>query len=209
MLWIVLPARNESAIIADAIVQLRDFLVAHTAEHWRIIVADNGSTDATRTVVHAFATENPNIELLELQKPGKGNAVMMGWKKHEISRENEACDVFLFMDADLATDLRHLPEIIAAIRSGADIAIGSRYLPGSSTHRSALRHSISRVNRWLLHRRFGLQVSDPPCGFKAINARTLRTIVPQIRDRQWFFDTELLIRATHAGYRIVEVPVTW
>ncbi|MBI4433432.1 glycosyltransferase [Candidatus Uhrbacteria bacterium] len=206
MHWIVLPARNESAIIADTLVELRAALTTHTPDDWHIIVADNGSADGTRDIVRAFTAENAHITLLELATPGKGHAVIAGWNSVAAPA---AADVFVFMDADLATDCCHLPELVAAIRNGADIAIGSRYLPQSQANRSALRHAISHMNRWLLARRFGLRVSDPPCGFKAVNARVIRELLPHVRDRQWFFDTELLIRATHADFRIVEIPVAW
>lgn len=209
MLWIVLPTRNESDIIARSLNTLRAFLDHEVREPWRIVVADNASTDTTRTVVVSIAAVDPRIQLFTLDRPGKGHAVLRAWEACASKPEASAQDIFLFMDVDLATDLRHLPLLIDAIRGGADIAVGSRLATGARVERSMLRRIVSRLNQALLRAVFGLPVADAPCGFKAVNERTVRAILPQVRDDQWFFDTELLIRAHRAGFQIVEIPVAW
>ncbi|MDO8425063.1 MAG: glycosyltransferase, partial [bacterium] len=233
MLWIVIPTRNEAAIIGRNLERLHTSLTSALHEPWRILVADNGSTDATRDIVRDVAARYSDIELYTLDRPGKGHAVMTAWRyamhqkptpshsslpPHSGGRRRTGgggpeirsphsrweggqggvgalSDVFLFLDADLATDPKHVPELVAAIRGGADIAAASRYLPNSQTQRSVFRHCISRVNALLLRLRFGLHMADAPCGAKAVSARVVRDIVPRIQDDQWFFDTELCIRA--------------
>lgn len=208
MVTIVLPTRNEAAIIRENLQRLLTYCRTHLGgANWRIVIADNGSTDATAAIVRAVAATEPRVELLEIAKPGKGNAVLTAWKR--AWEAHDAHSAFVFMDADLATDLAALPKCIAAIRSGADIATGSRYTGGARTERSTLRHLVSRMNRLALRMLFGLRISDPPCGCKAVNARVVRDVVPHVRDTQWFFDTELLIRAEAAGMRIIEIPVAW
>lgn len=211
MVTLVLPTRNEAAIIRANLERLLAFLHKNIHEEYRVIVADNASTDTTRAIVRAISTHEPRVELLELPEPGKGGAVLAAWKAAAASYQLQAAsnDVFVFMDADLATDLAALPQLISAIRSGADVAVGSRNLPGSQSERGIGRRAISWCYRMLLRLLFGLRVSDPPCGFKAVNERVVREIVPLVRDRQWFFDTELLIRAQRASMRIAEIPVTW
>ncbi|MDO8599653.1 MAG: glycosyltransferase [bacterium] len=211
MVAIVLPTRNESAIIRATLEQLLAFLHTHIHEDWHVVVADNGSTDDTRTIVRDVVTHEPRVELLEIPDPGKGLAVLTAWTRARTPADSLQLtpDAFAFMDADLATDLRHLPELIAAIRNGADVAIGSRYAPLSSTQRGMSRRLVSWCYRKLLRLLFGLRITDPPCGFKAVNARVIQEVVPLVRDRQWFFDTELLIRAQVAGMCIAEIPVTW
>ncbi|MDP3770826.1 MAG: glycosyltransferase [bacterium] len=260
MVWIVLPTRNEAPIIRANLERLLTFLGANIREDWHVTVADNASTDATRAIVREIAVREPRVELLEIPEAGKGGAVLVAWQRalqildSRFSSQGGSASggqipVYVFMDADLATDLAALPTLISAIRSGppsrnaparepADIAVGSRYLPGAQTERGFLRQCISWCYRKLLQLLFGLRVSDPPCGFKAVNERVVRDIVPLVRDRQWFFDTELLIRAQAAGsaamsapekhdrvflehskefwagastigYQIVEIPVTW
>lgn len=210
MLVVVLPARNEATIIRSNLERVCAFLARELHEPWEIIVTVNGSTDATAAIVHDIAMREPRVECLEIPEVGKGHAVLAGWTRAvQLSTLNSPLSILAFMDADLATDLAALPQLIAAIRAGADIAVGSRYAPGARVERSALRRIVSRAYRMLLHTMFGLRVSDAPCGFKAVNARVVRDIVPRIRDTQWFFDTELLIRAQRAGMRIVEIPVSW
>ncbi len=239
MVVIVLPTHNEAAIIRANLERLLAFLSQGTAptdfndrgkgwdrpstDQWRVIIADNASTDATRAIVREVAARESSVELLEIPEVGKGGAVLAAWQKAAGQMSNVKCQmspVFVFMDADLATDLAALPALISAIRNGppsrnaparepADIAVGSRYLPGSRTERGSLRRLTSWCYRLLLRLLFSLHVSDPPCGFKAVNERVVREIAPLVRDRQWFFDTELLIRAQAAGMHIAEVPVTW
>ena len=229
MITIVLPARNEALIIRANLARVCAFLDRDVHEPWQIIVAVNGSTDATATIVRATAAADPRIELLEVPGAGKGGAVIAGWTQAHSSSSHlslpsppsprsgaeregvgkKACDAFVFMDTDLATDLEVLPKLITGLRNGADIAVGSRYAPGAHVERSTARRFVSQCYRMLLRTLFHLRVTDAPCGCKAINARVLHDIVPTVRDTQWFFDTELLIRAQAAGMRIVEIPVTW
>lgn len=215
MLWLVIPTHNEAAIIAQNLARLLAACrTAFAREEWRIVVADNASSDATRTIVARVAAHEPRLALRTLDRRGKGGAVMQAWR-YALQMDGRTeepiigSSVYAFLDADLATDLQHLPELIAAVRGGADIAAASRYLAGSRTQRSLLRHCFSRCNRVLLRLRFGLRMSDPPCGAKAVSARVVRDIVPHVRDDQWFFDTELCIRASRAAMRIVEIPVVW
>ncbi|MFH1099134.1 MAG: glycosyltransferase [Candidatus Uhrbacteria bacterium] len=233
---IVLPTRNEEMIIKSNLQRLLDFLRENISDDWRIIIADDGSTDATCKIVRTIAAREPRLELLTLPAVGKGNAVLTAWQyaygltphgsPSELQRsgnsrlttplcppltthDSRLTTIYVFMDTDLATDLRHLPELITAISDDADIAVGSRFARGARVERSVLRRGISRCYQLLLRLLFGLRVADAPCGFKAVNTRVVRDIVPRVRDRQWFFDTELLIRAQHAGLRIAEIPVEW
>ncbi|MBI4142321.1 glycosyltransferase [Candidatus Uhrbacteria bacterium] len=219
MVTIVLPTHNEAAIIRVNLDRVLAYLRQEIREPWEVIVSDNGSTDATRDIVREVAAREPHIQLLAIPETGKGRAVLTAWT-HAVRQLSaigyrpaparaSGLSAFVFMDADLATDLKHLPELIAAIRSGADIAVGSRYAPRSSTQRGAFRRLTSQCYRTLLRMRFGLTITDPPCGFKAVNARAVQDIVPLVRDTKWFFDTELLVRAERAGLRIAEVPITW
>lgn len=211
MISIVIPTRNEAAIIRANLERLLAFLRTNFHEDWKVIVANNASTDATRALVREVAAHEPRMKLFELPEAGKGEAVLSAWTHARTRADGSKLtpDAFAFMDADLATGLVALPALIAAIRSGADIAIGSRNLPGSRSERGIGRRAISWCYRILLRLLFELRVSDPPCGFKAVNERVVREIVPLVRDRQWFFDTELLIRSQRAGMRITEIPVTW
>ena len=114
------------------------------------------------------------------------------------------------MDVDLSTDLSALLPLVAPLLSGhSDLAIGTRLARGSRVVRGAKRELISRSYNTILHLVLGARFSDAQCGFKAIRADRARELLPLVRDRAWFFDTELLVLAERAGLRIHEVPVDW
>ena len=114
------------------------------------------------------------------------------------------------MDVDLSTDLSALPSLINPLLAGtADLAIGSRLLPQSHTTRCFKREFISRCYNLLLNASFGYGIHDAQCGFKAMRTDVARRILPQVEDTNWFWDTELLVIASHTSLQILEVPVTW
>ena len=114
------------------------------------------------------------------------------------------------MDVDLSTDLSALLPLVAPLLSGhSDLAIGSRLSRGARVVRGPKRELISRCYNALLHVVLGTRFSDAQCGFKAIRSDRAHQLLPLVRDRAWFFDTELLVLAERAGLRIHEVPVDW
>jgi hypothetical protein len=114
------------------------------------------------------------------------------------------------MDVDLSTDLAALLPLVAPLFSGhSDLAIGTRLHRGSNVVRGTKREILSRAYNRLLHLALRTRFSDAQCGFKAIRADAARALLPDVRDEQWFFDTELLVLAQRRGLRIHEVPVDW
>ncbi len=202
---IVLPIHNEEAIIERAVVQLHSHCTATLADmHWTIVIADNGSTDASEDIIKRIALGYPNILYDARTPPGRGGALQQAWSLFD-------ADVYVYMDCDLATDLRYLRECIDAImRNKYDIAIGSRLVTGSCAHRSVLRTACSYMYS-IVPRLFfpSFPIRDCQCGFKAISHRTKKELLPRVQDQYWFFDTELLIRGHYANYRIMEMPVWW
>ena len=116
------------------------------------------------------------------------------------------------MDVDLSTDLSALPCLVAAVADeGYQIAVGSRLADGSKVVARTLKREItSRGYNILIHIFFPFSgFNDAQCGFKAISRTTAENLIPLIADNAWFFDTELLLLASKAGYRIKEIPVYW
>jgi putative flippase GtrA len=114
------------------------------------------------------------------------------------------------MDVDLSTGLSALLPLVAPLLSGhSDLSIGSRLTRGARVIRGPRRELISRGYNALLHATLGARFSDAQCGFKAIRADRAQELLPLVRDRGWFFDTELLVLAERSGLRIHEVPVDW
>lgn len=199
---IALPVYNEEMILKNSVTKLYDFCLKNLADDWQIIIADNRSTDQTAAIAQNMAGQGPAVQYLSVAQKGKGAAIRAAWEQNE-------ADIYCFMDADLATDLAGLPALIEAIRAGNDLAVGSRFLPGSKVSRSLARKLTSRIYRLILKILLGLKANDAPCGFKAINQKIKEEILPRVKNSQWFFDSELVVLAEKKGYRLKEIPVVW
>jgi putative flippase GtrA len=200
---IVVPVYNEEVALEDSVRRLHAFLSGELPYAWRIVIADNASTDATLAIARALAVELDHVTVLHLEHKGRGRALRAAWTVSD-------AEVLCYMDVDLSTDLRALLPLVSPLVSGhSELAIGSRLTAGALVVRGAKREVISRcynrLLRWALRARF----SDAQCGFKAIRADAARRLLPDVQDQGWFFDTELLVLAQRRGLRIHEVAVDW
>mgnify|MGYP001594412604 CR=1 FL=1 len=134
--------------------------------------------------------------------PGKGQGVIEAWTKRKV-------DIHAYMDVDLSTDLSALVPMLKGIEEGYDIVGGSRYHPLSKIKRSLKRYIISRGYTILLYRSLLAPVRDPQCGFKAVTPKVVKEILPLIKDKVWFWESEMVYLAYKKGFRIKEVPVIW
>ena len=200
---IVIPVYNEEHVLAESVATLRKFLAQGLAHQCRIVVADNASTDGTLAVAQRLAQKYTDVASLHIPQKGRGRALRAAWL-------TSPADILSYMDVDLSTELAAFPPLIDAIASeGYDIAIGSRLARGADTRRSLRREAISRSYNVMIKGLFFTRFSDAQCGFKAASRRAVQELVPLIENNEWFFDTELLILAEKAGYRVKEIPVRW
>ena len=201
---VVIPVLNEERGLPPSVAKLHGFLSDHLGDYrWRIVVADNGSTDSTLDVAKALSEQHPQVGYVHLEQRGRGRALRRAWLESD-------ADIVSYMDVDLSTDLNALLPLVAPLVSGhSDVAIGSRLRRGSRVERGAKREVISRGYNLLLRGALRARFSDAQCGFKAIRADVAREVLPLVEDHAWFFDTELLVLAERAGLRIHEVPVDW
>ena len=200
---IVVPVHNEEAGLALSVRRLHRYLTAEFPFSWRIVIADNASTDATTVIGARLARELPSVSLLQLERKGRGRALRAAWSLSD-------AQVVCYMDVDLSTDLRGLLPLVAPLLSGhSDLAIGTRLAHGARVVRGPKREVISRGYNGLLRCALRARFSDAQCGFKAVRAELVPDLLPDVRDDGWFFDTELLVLAQRRGLRIHEVPVDW
>jgi len=200
---VVVPVYNEQDSLERSVRVLYATLTEQFDEPWRITIADNASTDDTPLIAARLAAELPGVALLRLDEKGRGRALKRAWLE-------STADVVAYVDADLSTDLRALPPLVAPLMSGhSDLAIGTRLGRGSRVVRGAKREFVSRSYNLLLRRAMGVTFTDAQCGFKAMRRDVAQRVLPLVEDTGWFFDTELLIIAERAGLRIHEVPVDW
>jgi len=200
---IVVPVLDEAATLERSIRRLDAYLRDSFPFTARITIADNGSTDGTWQLATELASELRAVRAMRLEERGRGRALKAVWSDSD-------AQVLAYMDVDLSTDLAALLPLVAPLLSGhSDLAIGTRLHRGAHVVRGAKRELISRSYNAILHVVLGARFSDAQCGFKAIRADRARELLPLVRDRAWFFDTELLVLAQRAGLRIHEVPVDW
>jgi len=200
---IVVPVYNEEAALEQSIRRLHRFLSESFPFAWRIVIADNASTDGTPAIARSLRGKLRGIEYLRLERKGRGRALRAAWSRSEAR-------VVAYMDVDLSTDLRALLPLVAPLLSGhSDVAIGSRLAHGARVVRGPKRELISRGYNRLLRTTLRARFSDAQCGFKAVRRDALDGLLADVRDDAWFFDTELLVLAQRRGLRIHEVPVDW
>jgi putative flippase GtrA len=200
---VVVPVYNEVEALRPSVERLHAYLTDSFPFSWRITIADNGSTDGTAELAATLEDELQGVRVVRLDRKGRGLALHEVWSASDAS-------VLAYMDVDLSTDLAALLPLVAPLLSGhSDLSIGSRLSRGARVVRGPKRELISRSYNTLLHLVLRTRFSDAQCGFKAIRSDRARELLPLVRDRAWFFDTELLVLAQRAGLRIHEVPVDW
>jgi putative flippase GtrA len=200
---IVVPVFNEQAVLVRSIGRLHAYLLAHFDHDWRIVIVDNASIDATPRIADDLARGLPGVQAIHLSEKGRGRALRTAWWASD-------ADVVAYMDVDLSTDLRALQPLVAPLLSGhSEVAIGTRLASGSHVTRGPRRELISRAYNRILRVSLRARFSDAQCGFKSLRADAARTLLPEVVDQDWFFDTELLVAAQRRGMRIHEVAVDW
>ena len=200
---IVVPCHNEQDTLATHVRRLHTFCRTSLHHTWRITIADNASTDDTARIADDLAAMLPEVRAVHLPRKGRGRALKAVWGASE-------AQVLVYVDEDLSTDLAALEPLVAPLLSGhSDLAIGTRLAGSSRVVRGGKREFISRSYNLLLRTTMSVGFSDAQCGFKAVTREAAQHLLPLCEDDAWFFDTELLVLAEHAGLRVHEVPVDW
>ncbi|HEX2917564.1 MAG TPA: dolichyl-phosphate beta-glucosyltransferase, partial [Edaphobacter sp.] len=201
---IVVPAYNEGTRIENA---LERIFTCVDQRGWdaEVLVVDDGSSDQTASIVKQWMETHPRLHLI--QNPGnrgKGYSVRNGLLQ-------AAGEIVMFTDADLSAPMEEAERLFSAIHSGADVAIGSRWLDRArqTIHQPLYRQFFGRCFNWITRTVMGLPFKDTQCGFKAFRRSAAQVIFRLQTIERWGFDPEILFIAQKLGYEIREVPVTW
>ncbi|MCE9642690.1 MAG: glycosyltransferase family 2 protein [Candidatus Andersenbacteria bacterium] len=199
---LVIPAYNEEKRIVPFLESISRYISANPGQISEVLVVDDGSTDTTEEVAKQAGSGIPRFAVISQPKNmGKGAAVKAGVMA-------ATGDHVVFMDADGATDISELPKMIAALE-GYDIAIGSRWLPGSIMERhSALRSLSGYMNRAYM-KLFGFGDIDTMCGFKGYRKEVAQDLYKDLEENRWLFDTEIAYRSIRRGYTTHNFPIAW
>lgn len=206
MFEITIPVLNEERNLRQQLEILYHFILTELPVYgpWRIVIADNGSSDTTQVIGEKLAKEYSNIKYIRLDEKGVGLALQTSWSQSQ-------AEIVGYMDLDLATDLSHLKEALVALSSGQDIVYATRLHKKSIVkNRSLKRTWTSRVFNFILRKYLGVPISDGMCGFKFLKKEVYERLCENgARSKGWFFSTELLVIAAWLKMKIYELPVTW
>lgn len=201
---VIIPAYNEEKRIIKTLEEIFDY--CKKSQHsFELIVVNDGSKDKTKEVVEKLIEKISNLKLINFEKNyGKGFAVRQGLSF-------ASGEYYLFMDADNSTSIKELNKFFPYLNK-YDIIIASRSILGSNIlvaqpfYRKILGYFFrffTKIITWLW------EFEDTQCGFKLLNAKSVKNILPKCRVNGFAFDVEMLMVAKKMGYKIKEVPVTW
>lgn len=200
---VIIPTYDEAENIADVLDR-----VHAAAPDAHVLVVDDNSPDGTGDLVEALAADEDRLHLMRRAgKAGLGSAYRAGFAWGAA----EGYEVMVEMDADLSHDPAALPSLLTRIEDGADLAIGSRYVPGGSIpdwswHRKALSRWGNRYAGAVL----SLDVADATAGYRAYRASALAEIdLDSVRADGYGFQIEMADRVARNGGRIDEVPISF
>ncbi len=201
--WVVIPTYNE----ADTIAGLVDAVRAEIKGDRRLLIVDDASPDGTGDIADRLASERDDVVVLHReQKLGLGPAYVAGFR---VALDGGA-ERIVQMDADFSHEPQALPDLLAALEN-ADLALGSRYVDGGSIHDwGAGRRAISRLGSRYARAALGVRVNDLTGGFKAWRREALEGIsIEDVSAAGYAFQVETTYRAIKAGFRVVEVPISF
>jgi len=198
---VCLPTYNE----AENLEKVVRALAPHGVD---VLVIDDGSPDGTGEIADRLAVELDYVSVLHrTRKEGIGRAYVAGFE--EVLAGDS--DLILEMDCDFSHDPADVPRLIAACEAGADLALGSRYVPGGGTRNwGLLRRAISWGGSFYARLVLGVRVRDLTGGFKCFRRRVLETLdLDAIESKGYAFQIETTYRVLRRGFQVVEVPIVF
>ena len=200
---VILPTYEEALNIDEALRRVRA-----AAPEVDILVMDDSSPDGTADIARSTGAELGQIDVVvRSRKEGLGNAYRHGFR---IGFER-GYDVLMQMDADLSHDAKDIPRLLEKLERGADLAIGSRYVPGGSVpHWAWYRRAMSRYGNRYACFALGMAIHDATAGFRAYQADTLKAIdVFSTRAKGYGFQIETAYRVSRQSCALDEVPIVF
>ncbi|MGB8003858.1 MAG: polyprenol monophosphomannose synthase [Gaiellaceae bacterium] len=198
---VCLPTYNERENLEPMLRALADKGV-------RVLVIDDNSPDGTGELADRLAAELDYVDVLHRErKEGLGPAYLAGFRRALAG----GAELVLEMDCDFSHDPNDVPRLIAAVEDGADVALGSRYVPGGGVRNwGLLRRFISAGGSAYARVLLGVKIRDLTGGFKCYRRRVLETIdLDSVDSKGYAFQIETTYRALRAGFKVVEVPITF
>ena len=201
-LSVVIPAYNEEIRISRTIREIVSYLSRQPYE-WEIVVADDGSADATARLVAEASAGDPRVRVLSLEHRGKGWAVKNGMLA-------AVGEFRLLCDADLSVPIEQAERLLPPQAAGLDVAVGSREAPGAARYgEPGRRHVMGRVFNAVARRLAAVGLADTQCGFKCFRAAAAEQLFAGVTLDGFSYDVEVLHLARRSGMTVAEIGVDW
>ena len=201
-LSVVIPAYNEEIRISRTVREVVAYLNEQSYQ-WEIVVADDGSADATARLVTEAAEGDPRVRVLPLEHRGKGWAVRNGMLA-------SVGEYRLLCDADLSVPVAQVERLLPPQAAGLDVAVGSREAPGAARYgEPGRRHLMGRVFNTVVRRLAAVGLADTQCGFKCFRAAAAEKLFSRATLAGFSFDVEVLYLARRSGMTVAEIGVDW
>jgi dolichol-phosphate mannosyltransferase len=206
--WLILPTYNEAENVQAIVAAAGEALAGAAPEGFGVLIVDDGSPDGTGRLADELAAEHEWVHVLHrAEKNGIGPAYLAGFR-HAL---DAGAGYVMEMDSDFSHDPADLARLLRAAYDGADLVLGSRYVPGGGVREwGLLRRFISEGGSTYARIVLGLKVRDLTGGFKCFRRDVLEAIhFDGVRSQGYAFQVELTYRAVQAGFRVVEVPIVF
>ncbi len=197
-LSLIIPCYNEGKTLIQSLNKIIGIL-KDTPYSWEMICIVDKSKDGTANTIREFSTDKKNIRAYFHKKNiGRGGTVVDGIKKAKGK-------IVGFIDVDLEVSPIYIPEFVRTINSGFDVAIGKRIFKENIF--SLPRYLASRIYVFLVNKLLNLNFEDTEAGYKFFLREKILPIIKDIKDKGWFFDTEIIARCYWHNLRVVSIPI--
>lgn len=205
---ITIPCHNEEHRLAAGFATLCDWILKNRRQHRHeisLVIADNGSTDAAPAIAQKLVAASPvPARFLRIERAGLALALRAAW-------DTSNAEIVGYCDADMATDLAHLPEVFEKFADEKTVAVnGSRRIAGAIVSgRNRRRKVASAVLAAGIRRLTELRETDIGCGFKFFRRAWYATKSKNLFSEKFFLGAELFDEARRDNLRVAEIPVRW
>lgn len=200
---VVIPCFNEEKTIQKNLTKIYNYLKNYW-DNFEIIVVNDGSTDGTLKKIKKIQEELHLRVIDNRVNEGKGKVVKQGILE-------SACEIIMFLDADLGIPIEELQKFVSELDNGYDIIIASRFVPGLYIKKPVLWHRRFMEKVFRLLRIFiisDLEIKDTQCGFKVFRREAAMKIFSKVTVKGFAFDAEVMFIANKMKYKIKELPIT-